>query len=302
MTKTRIGFLLVFFCTLCWAITGNLGTFLFVAKGMTPAQVTSLRQLFGGAILIAIHGIRKPDEIFLLVKKKEDFVRVILFGLFGILFMQLFFYMAIEKSNAPTASIIQYTAPFLVMLYYAVKTRRFPTPAMMGALILALTGVFLLVTHGDIGTLSISEYALLYGMLAAVGYALYNIMSVPLVLRYDARQIIGNAMIVSGIILTATMRPFQVPFLWDWQTFLAVGFVTVFGTALPFVLYAEGAKRMTPQKASILATVEPLISTVIAVLFLGQKFYTMDYLGVILVVLAVILLGLPENKVGIQKR
>ncbi len=296
MTDKQKGFLLVLFCTVCWAITGNLGTYLFVEKGMTPAQVTSVRQLFSGVFLVLIHAIQQPKKVSYLFRTKADVIRVVIFGLFGILFMQLFFYMAIEQSNAPTASIIQYTAPFLVMVYYSIVNRSFPKPVMIAALVMALLGVFLLVTHGDVDTLSISPLALLYGMMAAVGYSLYNILSIPLVTRYDSKQVSGLAMLVAGTTLTLALRPFTTPFVFDLGTVLALGFVAIFGTFLPFVLYLEGAKRITPQKASILATVEPLFSTVIAVLFLGQVFYAMDYLGVVLVVAAVILLSLPEQK------
>ena len=82
----------------------------------------------------------------------------------------------------------------------------------------------------------------------------------------------------------------------DGVILLALAFAVVMGTLFPFVAYLEGAKRIGPQNASILGSVEPLLSTAVAVLFLNQLFYPVDYAGVVLVVAAVILLSLADRK------
>ncbi len=300
MNKTLKGVLIVLSCTVFWAITGNAGAFLFETNRMTPAQVTSIRELFAGGVLVVYHAFKTKKKTLYLYKTKADLLRVIAFGLFGILFMQLFFYMAIEESNAPTASIIQYTAPFMVMAYFAIKTRKMPTPLMMTALFMALGGVFLLITHGDITTLAITEKALFFGLCAAVGYALYNIIPIDLLARYDSVQISGLGMLTAGVFLTILTRPFQQPYVLDLPSILAAGYVAIFGTLIPFVIYLEGAKLIGAPKASIIATAEPLLSTVIAVLFLNQTFYPIDYAGVILVIIAVMLLSVPDRKKLVQ--
>ena len=284
------------FSALCWAITGNIGSYLFVEKGLTPEQITAVR-IFGTGILLTMYQfLRKRDTFFHIFRTSADVIRTLIFGVAGVLFMQYFFYATIEQSNAPTATILQYTGPFLVIVALSVYHRIPPGKKTVIALLMAMTGTFLLITHGDPGNLALSNRALITGALSAVGYAIYNISPVPLLLRYDTPLVAGLGMVAGGIVLMGITRPFQYGMPLDAVTFFLLAFAVLMGTLFPFVAYLEGAKRIGPQNASILGSVEPLLSTGVAVLFLNQLFYPVDYLGVLLVVCAVILLSLSDRK------
>lgn len=296
MTKPLQGFLLVFFSALCWAVSGNIGSYLFREKGITPEQITTIRLMATGITLTVYQFVSRRDTFFHLFRTSSDILRLLLFGVAGITFMQYFFYATIEQSNAPTATIIQYTGPFLVILALSVVHRVLPNRRTVIAMLLAMAGTFLLITHGDPSSLALSDRALLTGALSAVGYAVYNILPVPLLLRYDTPQVAGLGMLAGGMVLMTLTRPFQEGMPLDTLTVLLLAFAVFMGTLFPFVAYLEGAKRIGPQKASILSSMEPLLSTAVAVLFLNQLFYPIDYLGVSLVVAAVILLSLADRK------
>ncbi len=296
MTKRQQGFLLVLFSALCWAVTGNIGAFLFREKGITPEQITTIRLLTTGITLLIYQLIRKRDTFGHLFRTRADVVRALLFGVTGVLFMQYFFYATIEQSNAPTATIIQYTGPFLVILALSIYHRVPPNRKTVVALLMVMTGTYLLITHGDPSTIALSNRALITGALSAVGYAIYNVLPVPLLLRYDTPLVAGVGMVAGGVVLMGVTRPFQGGMPMDWVILGALIFAVIMGTLFPFVAYLEGAKRIGPQNASILASVEPLLSTAVAVLFLNQLFYPLDYAGVVLVVAAVILLSLADQK------
>ena len=296
MTKERQGFLLVLFSALCWAVTGNIGSFLFREKGITPEQITTVRLLCTGVALTLFQFVRKRDTFGYLFRTSADIIRTLLFGVVGVLFMQYFFYATIEQSNAPTATIIQYTGPFLVILGLSIYHRVPPNKKTVAAMLMAMAGTFLLITHGDPTSLALSDRALITGALSAIGYALYNVIPVPLLLRYDTPLVAGLGMIAGGSVLLLITRPFQNGMPMDGVILLALAFAVVMGTLFPFVAYLEGAKRIGPQNASILGSVEPLLSTAVAVLFLNQLFYPVDYAGGVLVVAAVILLSLADRK------
>lgn len=284
------------FSSICWAVTGNVGSFLFREKNLTPEQITTIRLLATGFTLTAYQFLRRRSTFFHIFQTKSDVVRTLLFGVAGVLFMQYFFYATIEQSNAPTATIIQYTGPFLVILVLSVYHKVVPNRKTVLALFMAMAGTFLLITHGDPGNITLSDRALITGALSAVGYAIYNILPVPLLLRYDTPQVAGLGMLAGGIVLLVLTRPFQNGMPLDAITIGALLFAVIMGTIFPFVAYLEGAKRIGPQNASILGSMEPLFSTAVAVLFLSQLFYPIDYLGVTLVVAAIILLSLSEPK------
>jgi drug/metabolite transporter (DMT)-like permease len=77
--------------------------------------------------------------------------------------VQYTYFEAIHKSNAATATVLQYMGPVFIAIYMAFKQRRLPNFIEFVAIILALSGTFLLVTHGKFGSLAISTEGLLVG-------------------------------------------------------------------------------------------------------------------------------------------
>ena len=67
-------------------------------------------------------------------------------------------------------------------------------------------------------------------------------------------------------------------------------FVGVLGTVLPFGLYNEGIKRITPTHASITATLEPITAAVISYIVLNEVMYFPQVIGAGLVIGSIILL------------
>ncbi len=77
--------------------------------------------------------------------------------------MQFTFLMTIEKSNAATATVLQFLSPTIIVAWFALARKARPTPLVLGAICTSLAGTFLLVTHGNPTTLSISPAALFWG-------------------------------------------------------------------------------------------------------------------------------------------
>lgn len=301
MTNTTKGALFVVVSVLCWAITGNLGSFLFAQKAMTPAQMITIRMLATGIALTAYTHFRQPNPNYNIFKTPADVIRLIIFAVGGILFMQFFFFSAIQESNAPTATIMQYTGPFIVIISLSIYHRVWPRKIVLLAMLLSAIGTVLLLTHGDFSSISVTQKALFFGALSAIGYAFYNIVPIKLLLRYETPQVAGLAMLIAFVVLMVTTNPFAQSFIFDMETFLAMFFAIVMGTIFPFVAYLEGAKLIGPPRASILGSLEPLFSTLIAVFFLDAKFYPIDYVGVALVMASVIFLSLPDRHVNTEK-
>jgi drug/metabolite transporter (DMT)-like permease len=89
----------------------------------------------------------------------------------------------------------------------AFKQRRLPNFIEFVAIILALSGTFLLVTHGKFGSLAISTEGLLWGIASAVALAIYSLLPVGLMNRYEVTTVIGWAMFVGGVIFSCVFAP-----------------------------------------------------------------------------------------------
>lgn len=285
------GLTLVIMCAFMWALNGNMGSYLFQYKNFTPGLLVSYRLLGAGIFLTVYNYIKQKDKIFLIFKTKHNIFLLLTYALGGLLLMQYSYFMAISYSNAPTATIIQYMGAFIIIFYSVIFHKAEVTKKIFFALLISFLGIYLLITHGKPDALEVSSMALFYGVLSMIGYAIYNLAPIKLSHYYDSVSIVSFGLLISGVVVSIYLRPFSQISAIDIQSFLAVSYCIFFGTLLPFVLFIEGQKLVGASTASIFAFTEPLFSTFISVVWLGTKFLLVDYIGVILVVVAIILLS-----------
>lgn len=261
-------------------------------------MITS-RLLLSGSILLIVAKIRRPQtDLLLLWKDKKDRGKIILFGVVGMLTVQYTYFAAINYSNAATATVLQFSGPILIASYLAIKNKSTPNLWEIIAIILAVTGTFLLVTHGDARSLQISPLALTMGLLSAVALAFYTLYPVTLVKKYQAIPVTAWAMIVGGLVFSMVKAPWEVSGIWDFQTYLYYIFVIVLGTVYPFYAYITAVQLIGGQKASLLTSLEPLSAALLSVLWLQVSFQTMDWIGSLCIISTVFILSLSKPKLS----
>lgn len=276
-----------------WGLAGVFGQFLFEYKGTNARWLVSVRLVAAGILLLATVLIKQRDTFWRIWTDKRDALFLILFAILGMAGCQLSYYTAVELSNAGTATVLQYTAPVLILGYESVRRRRCPGGMEAGALALALAGTFLLATHGNIRSMALSGEALAWGLLSAVMMAVYNLLPAKLMKKYGTFCVIGWGMLVGGIVLSAFTQPWHVAGHWDMEAMGALAVVVIVGTVLSFSFYMEGVRVIGATKASLLASVEPVTATIASALFMHVVFAGMDVAGIACIIAAVLLLSLP---------
>ena len=279
-----------------WGLAGVFGQFLFEYKGTNARWLVSVRLVLAGILLLSTVVVKQRATFWKIWTDRKDAVTLILFGILGMAGCQLSYYTAVELSNAGTATVLQYTAPVLILGYEAVRMRRRPRGFEIAALVLALAGTFLLATHGNPGSMSLSGKALAWGLMSAVMMAVYNLLPAKLMKKYGTFCVIGWGMLVGGIVLSAFTHPWSVVGRWDLEAVGAMAVVVVLGTVLSFSFYMEGVRMIGAAKASLLASVEPVTATIASALIMHVVFAGMDVLGIVCILGAVLLLSVPGLK------
>ena len=130
------------------------------------------------------------------------------------------------------------------------------------------------------------------GLGAAVVYSTYILVSDGIVGRIEPRVLAAlvctgaAASLTVGSALLGDLRPGELaPGGWGWLACLAV-----VSTVTPIVLFFAGLKRVGPTTASILATVEPLVTVLLAFLVFGETLGAVQLVGGALVLAAVLAL------------
>ena len=275
-----------------WGFSGVCGQYLFEVKGISANFLVPYRLFCSGVILLAYCAFRLRDERFFApLKDKRLYPQFLAFSLFGLMLTQYFYFYSIELSNAAVATVLQYTAPAMILMLACINERRLPKINEFIALILAMLGVVILATHGDLGSLVISQKALIFALSSAICVCFYNFAPRRLNQKYPIVLNLGWGLIFGGVILGAFLRVWNLGGISDFSGFLALLGVIFFGTVFAFSFYLIGVKIIGAPKASIIASIEPVSAAFFAYFWLGTKFAFLDFVGFILIISCIILLA-----------
>ncbi|MGL6127043.1 DMT family transporter [Chryseobacterium artocarpi] len=291
------GFCLAVLAALFWGISGTFAQFLFQQRGINIEWMITMRLLISGFFLLFFAKFGEKSDLFEIWKNKKDAVQLIIFSITGMLAVQYTYFAAIKHSNAATATVLQYAGPVIIAIYLAFKNKRVPVLLEIIAIVLAVLGTVLLVTHGDISSLSISGAALFFGLASAVSLAIYTLQPVKLLSKYKSSLVIGWGMLCGGIVFSFVKAPWQVEGTWDLQALEYTAFIVILGTLVAFYAYLSAVKIIGGQKTSLLASMEPLSATILAVLWLNVSYSPVDWVGSLFIISTVFLLSIKTKKV-----
>lgn len=273
-----------------WGASGVAVQYLFDEKHVTPQWLLTMRMIVTAFLFLFMDKI-KGNNIFTIWKTPGNFRRLLIFSFFGMLGMQLPFFIAIDMSNAPTATVLQYLMPVLVLMWYLWQYRKVPTKTEIIAVFLAVLGTYLLATQGKWTSLAISPEGLAWGLLSALGMAIYTIYPKKLLQENSSMCVLGWGSLFTAIFLQLLTWPWPAKGIFDYQTWGCFSVLIIFGTLLSYNLYLESTKYIKSYEVSSLAAVEPLASFVLSLLLLDLRFNIVDSLGMGCIILTVFLLA-----------
>ena len=262
---------------------GAMAIFAKVAFGSGASTTTVLffRFLTAGAFMVILMvGMRQPWP------KSRDLVVLILMGSLGYAGQSFCFFSALHHATAGLTGLLLYLYPALVVVGSAFLGRRRLTWANIMLTVLAMLGILLTVTGGLTGT----PVGIAFGVGAALVYTVYILVgegvtgrtgavSAACVIMLSAAMVFGTCMVMEGPRFPGTAG--------GW---LAVGAIALVSTLMPIVCFFAGMRRLGASDAATLSTLEPVVTLLLAYVFLGEKLGPVQAAGVGLVLTAVVVL------------
>lgn len=299
MKASKKGVILIIAAGIMW---GTIGIFVRSLNrlGLEAMQIVFIRALISAVVLIG--GVLVYDRKLLKIKLRDIWCFAGT-AILSILFFYYFYFVTIEKASLAVAAVLLYTAPIFVMLMSVVLFRERLTGKKLAACAMAFAGCALVAGIFD-GVNRLSAAALLTGLLSGFGYALYSIFSrVALNKGYSSITITVYTFLIACLCLlpftdygaigaAIASEPLTV-------VPAALG-LAIFVTVIPYLLYTAGLATVNSSKASIMASVEPVMACVVSVAVFREKMSFFGVLGIALVIAAIILLNLHGRKVDIN--
>lgn len=289
MTDYRKGSIITIIGAICWGFSGACAQFIFTNYHLSAETVTVYRMFFGGLILLLIAYFTDKEKTTGIIRNKSSLKQLLLFTIIGLIPAQLFYLITIEYSNAGTATVLQYCGPAIIMIYVCIKNRRLPKNSELIALTMVMLGVFMLATHCDLSKLSLSPTALFYGILSAFGFFFYSVIPADILKSYGSKVVTAYGLFIGSFITYIIYRP-QVMISLDYTGYIALFLIISVGTIIAYSFYLYGTSKAGAERASIFACLEPVTATTLSFLVLNTAFVTFDFIGIILIIIAVIIL------------
>lgn len=277
-----------------WGVSGAIAQTLFDSTSINSVWLTGMRMSGAGIGLFLLSLITKVD-LWSIWRHPRDLFQIVAYTLLGLMPVQFTYFLAVEASNAATATILQFMGPVFIALWMVLAHRQFPTRSEGIAILCALLGSFLLVTHGNPATLVISVGALVWGLLSGVTSATNTLIPAELLTRYSPMTVNTWSMILGGILFNCVQPVWSIHIPLTLLNVSKLGFVVLFGTLLAFLFFLQSLQYIRPTVVSLLDAFEPLSATIIAVALLGVNFSGLDILGSLLIISTVFILAIGER-------
>ncbi len=213
-------------------------------------------------------------------------------GILSVVFFNVCYFSCMNYTSLSTAAILLYTAPSFVMVMSFFLFKEKLDKKKLLALLCAFIGCVFV--SGGIGGGGISAMGLLTGLGAGLGYALYSIFS-----RFALQKGYSSYTITTYTFLLAAIG--TLPFLnlkeltgnicgmGPWALISAL--LAIMTTVIPYICYTKGLEGLENTKASILASIEPVVASLVGLLVYQEKMGLMGVLGMALVLLSCFLVS-----------
>ena len=166
----------------------------------------------------------------------------------------------------------------LMAIVMAVWNRKRMSRIQIAAIILAVSGTYLIATKG------ISAKGLIFGILAAIGVVIYTLLSRPIIASWGNLTITGWGMLIGGSVLFFLTRAWIFPTNLELPAWIIIAVIVIIGTAVGFSVFLESVKYIGPVKSTLLGCLEPASATILSALVLGTRFTVVELIGFVLVV------------------
>ncbi|MDR3225156.1 MAG: DMT family transporter [Clostridiales Family XIII bacterium] len=283
---------------------GSVGIFVRVLDGLgySPLTIVFSRMVIAVAFLAAFFVIARRTELFKI--KLRDIWCIAGAGISSAIVLNLFYSLSTVMNSLSLASVLLATAPIFVVLISARAFGERITSVKVRSLIIVFAGCVLtsgLISDGTTGAPGGAWFSPLgfgIGLLAAVGWALYGVMTrFALNKGYHPLTVTIYAFLI-GSLVCAPFTDFGVigASVADAPAKMIVFLIlhTLFTSLLPYALFTYGMKYMDTGKAAIIASVEPVVATVIGLFVYDEKPGIIVISGIVLALLGIALMNRPS--------
>lgn len=285
---------------------GMLSTFVKLAyrEGFTTAEITTAQFAIGAFIVTLMSLFQKNKG---LQAQKKDIKKLMIAGI-PLSLTSVLYYLSVRYIDASVGVVLLMQSVWMGVIVEAVQKKKIPSAEKIAAVVLILFGTLMATKVIGAQNVNLDIRGVILGLMTAVcfSWGLYSTSSVANHLNPITRSkymLYGGAIVVAIFTLLTQIGPyymnihlvsegfiFNKPF--DGSIFFNYGLiVAIFGTVIPPIMLNRGFPIVGVGLGSIISSIELPFAMTISFLFLGEIVTTIQWLGVIIILSAIVLLN-----------
>ena len=289
-----MSYILVLIAGVSWGLIGVF-TKAIDALGFTEMQMLFVKGVLATAVLLVITFFKDKSQLKL--KNWKDIRYFVGTGIISFTFFSWAYMKAVNLTSLGVAAVLLYTAPTFVMLFSILLFGEKMTKTKGIVLLMTFVGC-ILVTGLLEGGAAFTWQGIAIGLASGVGYALYSIFGTYAIRAgYGSLTISFYTFLMATITMTFLVEPIavvsQINEMGQWP--LAVSFALL-TTVVPYLSYTKGLSGLPASKASVTATIEPVVAAILGIVVFHEGVSMLKLTGIVLVLSSVGVMSRQEQK------
>ena len=294
--KQWIGMALAILGALFWGLSGTSVQYLESVKHLNVEWLLEVRLLVAGFLTIILAYMQDGMRIFDIFRNKKDIGKLLIFGILGIALAQYTYFRAIAISGVGVATVLQYVAPTMLIIYLFLRYFKKPSIPELFCVLLAMVGTVCIVMQEGLDLSSFNVEALFWGLVSAASICVYTLQPIELLKKYGTTAVVGFAMFICGVLSFAVFQQVESEAIWDGMTWLGLFVIIILGTVVSFNAYMEGVRLIGAVQGSILSSLEPISAALFGWALLGNEFTIIGIIGMICIIATVFIIAWDRQR------
>ena len=306
LTKLR-GEIYLFLGAFLFAFNGIISKIVLIDDSLSAWRLTQIRT--GGAfvlLFLVFFTLRRHE----LKPTRDELPWLIAFGAVGVVFVQAFYFIAIERMYVGVALLIEFTAPIWILLFLRFVLKKHVPKTLWYAILLSFSGL-LMITQIWNG-LTLDRIGLIAAFIDALALAGYFLIGDRLGKTKSSAAIttwgFGVASAVLFFILPVWSYPTEV-FSKDMELlgrfseyslpgWVLILWIVVMGTIAPYLFVVSGLKLLSAANASVFGMIEPVLAGIFAWWWLSESLNGIQLVGCVVVIVGIFIADKARSKAG----
>lgn len=276
---------------------GMLATFVKMAydEGFTTAEVTTSQFILGIIGILIINAFQKAKHKNEVVNATPKNIAQLMTAGTSLGMTSLFYYLAVKYIPVSIGIVLLMQTVWMGVLLEMILEKKLPSKQKVVAVIIVLAGT-VLATNITQNEIQLDWRGLVWGCLAAASFTTTMFTANRVATEISSAQrslymLLGGAVIVFSFAIATQTTAFNLAIFTKWGIILAL-----FGTIIPPMLMNIGFPLTGIGLGSIVSALELPVSVMMAYVLLNEKVILLQWVGIILIILAIIIMNLNLQK------